>query len=97
MSDKYKDIAVGYINTDKNGKKYLAVTVKEDIKAGTKLFLRKNKFKTQERHPDYLYSVRVEPSEPPIDVVDALGEAEAIDNGYMSSEEAKKIADEIPF
>ena len=57
----FKDKAVAWINEDKNGEKYLAVTIKEDMKAGDKLFLRKNKFKKEgEQSPDYRYSVKVE-------------------------------------
>lgn len=55
------DKAVGWINKDKNGETYLAVTLKEDMKAGDKIFLRKNKFKKDgEQSPDYRFSVKVE-------------------------------------
>lgn len=60
----FKDIAAAWINEDKNGEKYMTVTLKEDIKAGDKLFLRKNKFKKEgDGSPDYRYSVKVEGSQ----------------------------------
>lgn len=60
----YKTIASAWINTDKSGKKYLAVTLSEDMKAGDKLFLRKNDFKKEgDNSPDYRYSVSVDEGE----------------------------------
>ena len=57
----YKNIAAGWINTDKNGGKYLAVTIATDLKAGEKLYLRKNEFKKEgDKSPDYRYSIKVD-------------------------------------
>lgn len=56
---KYRTIASGWLNVDKNGKKYLAVTLSEDMKAGDKLFLRKNEFKKEgDKSPDYRYAIK---------------------------------------
>lgn len=77
----YKTLASAWINTDKSGKKYLAVTLAEDMKAGDKLFLRKNDFKKEgDTSPDYRYSVKVD-DEPPAE----------------PSKEASAVADDIPF
>ncbi len=57
----YKTLASGWINIDKAGKKYLAVTLSQDMKAGEKLYLRKNEFKKEgDKSPDYRYSIKVE-------------------------------------
>lgn len=79
---KYRTIASGWLNVDKNGKKYLAVTLNEDMKAGEKLFLRKNDFKKEgDKLPDYRYSVKVEENQP------------VTENKSVSEE----VADQIPF
>ncbi len=78
----YKNIAAGWINTDKNGGKYLAVTLSEDVKKGEKLYLRKNEFKKEgDKSPDYRYSVKIE-DEPPTE---------------EASQESIDVADQIPF
>lgn len=56
----YKDIAAAWVNKDKNGKTYLSVVLKQDMKEGDKIFLRKNDYKTKDGQPDYRYSIRVE-------------------------------------
>lgn len=73
----YKTVASAWINTDKNGKKYLAVTLEKDMKAGEKLYLRKNDFKKEgDKSPDYRYQVKseVEQEEPNLaeDVADEI-------------------------
>ena len=79
---KYKTLASAWINTDKSGKKYLAVTLAEDMKAGDKLFLRKNDFKKDgDQSPDYRYSVKVQEDEQP----------------QEEPSLAEEVADEIPF
>jgi hypothetical protein len=63
----FQDKAVAWINEDKNGEKYLAVTLKCDMKEGEKIFLRKNKFKQDgEQSPDYRFSVKVEENTPSV-------------------------------
>lgn len=57
----FKTIATAYKNVDeKTGDIYLAVTLKEDMKAGQKLYLRKNQYKKEKIHPDFVYMVRTE-------------------------------------
>lgn len=56
----YKTVATAYVNEDRNGNKYLSVTLMEDMKAGAKIFLRKNKYKKTDKQPDYLASVKTE-------------------------------------
>lgn len=78
----YKTLASGWINTDKAGKKYLAVTLGQDFKAGDKLFLRKNDFKKEgDSSPDYRYAVRVEEEAP----------------APEPAEETESVIDDIPF
>lgn len=77
MDMPYKTVASAWINTDKNGKKYLAVTLEKDMKAGEKLYLRKNDFKKEgDKSPDYRYQVKseVEQEEPNLaeDVADEI-------------------------
>lgn len=59
MKNKYKTLAVLYINDDKynEGEKVLSVILKGNMKEGDKLYFRKNKFKTEEKHPDFVYTV----------------------------------------
>lgn len=59
MANKYKTLSVLYINDDKyhEGEKVLIVTLREDMKAGSKLYFRKNKYKKEDKHPDYVFSV----------------------------------------
>lgn len=55
----WEDIAVAYVNDDKKnpGEKYIVVTLNKDMPRGSKLYLKKNKYKKEAKHPDYKYSV----------------------------------------
>lgn len=50
---KYNDIAVAWINKDKNGKSYLSVKAVRDIKKGESINLFKNDKGDNPKRPDY--------------------------------------------
>jgi uncharacterized protein (DUF736 family) len=79
---KYITIASAWINTDKNGKKYLSVLLEQDMKTGDKLYLRKNEFKKEgDKTPDYRYQVKSE--------VEPASDEEVIT--------AEQVAEDVPF
>jgi hypothetical protein len=45
---------------EKDGKKYFRGTVNEQIAAGSKVFVYRNTYKTEEKHPDYTLHVAVD-------------------------------------
>lgn len=57
---KYQNIAAAWINTDKNGKKYISLKAERDIKAGESVNLFKNDKGGVDTRPDYRAYEKIE-------------------------------------
>lgn len=49
---------------EKAGKKYFSGKVQEDIPAGSKVFVYRNTYKEEDKHPDYTLHVAVDDDQP---------------------------------
>lgn len=45
---------------EKDGKKFMRGTVNESVPAGSKVFIYKNTYKQEEKHPDYTVHIAVD-------------------------------------